>query len=75
MREVIEKVRQHSVTLKSQVSTVLITALVLDGWASALDHDVRVLEHVKELVALEDWRGRLGRTVDHFMRAGALLTA
>lgn len=71
LQDMIEKVRQHGVTLKSTVSTVVVTTLVLEGWSSKLNPDVRILDTLREILEV-DWKERVCRTVDKIMRSGAL---
>ncbi len=56
-------------TLRSSVSTVVVTSLVLEGWSSKLDPDVRILETMREMLAT-DWADRMSRTVDRIMNSG-----
>ena len=37
MQELLEVVRQHKVSIKSEMSIVVATSFVLEGWASKLD--------------------------------------
>jgi hypothetical protein len=59
------------VTLKSTVSTVVVTTLVLEGWSSKLNPDLLILDRVKDMLAM-DWRDRVGRAVDKIMAGGQL---
>jgi hypothetical protein len=59
------------VTLKSTVSTVVVTTLVLEGWSSKLNPDLLILDRVKDMLAT-DWRDRVGRAVDKIMAGGQL---
>ncbi|KAG2497982.1 hypothetical protein HYH03_004241 [Edaphochlamys debaryana] len=72
MRDIIERMRQHEVTLRSSVSTVVVTSLVLEGWSSKLDPDVRILETMRDMLA-DSLVERLGSAVDRVMASGALL--
>ena len=71
MREMIDAIREHEVTLKAAVSTVVVTTLVLEGWSSQLDPELRIMDTLRELLA-DDWKERLGRAVDAVMASGAL---
>jgi aarF domain-containing kinase len=59
------------VTLKSTVSTVVVTTLVLEGWSSKLNPDLKILDSMKDILAT-DWSDRMGRAVDKIMATGTL---
>lgn len=71
LRDMIETLREHHVTLKSAVSTVVVTTLVLEGWSSKLNPDLRIVDTLKDLLAT-DWTDRMSRTVDKIMHTGSL---
>lgn len=71
LESMIDKVREHQVTLKSTVSTVVVTTLVLEGWSSKLHPDMRILDFMRDMLVV-DWGERIGRTVDKIMRNGSL---
>lgn len=48
------------VTLRSTVSTVVVTTLVLEGWSSKLNPDMRILDHMRDIL-LVDWGDRISR--------------
>eukprot|EP00198_Chlamydomonas_reinhardtii_P013171 XP_001702508.1 predicted protein [Chlamydomonas reinhardtii] len=52
------------VTLRSSVSTVVVTSLVLEGWSSKLDPDVRILDTMRDMLGTDNWAERLGGVVD-----------
>ncbi len=58
-------------TLKSTVSTVVVTTLVLEGWSSKLNPDMKILDSMRDVLAT-DWRDRVGRAVDKIMASGSL---
>lgn len=66
LRDMIETIRQHQVTLKSTVSTVVVTTLVLEGWSSRLHPDLSIMDTLKDVLAT-DWRERISKTVDRIM--------
>ena len=66
----IETIRQHQVTLKSTVSTVVVTTLVLEGWSSRLHPDLSILDGLRDVLAT-DWRARISKTVDRIMTGDA----
>ena len=70
LRDMIEELRRHQVTLKSTVSTVVVTTLVLEGWSSRLHPDLSIMDTLKEVLAT-DWRARISRTVDRVMTGDA----
>lgn len=47
----------------------MVTAMVLEGWSSKLDPDLRILDHMRDLLVV-DWGDRISRTVDKIMRNG-----
>jgi aarF domain-containing kinase len=59
------------VTLKSTVSTVVVTTLVLEGWSRELNPDLRIMDTLRDMLAV-DWKERLGRAVDKVMAGGQL---
>ncbi|GFR41310.1 hypothetical protein Agub_g1990 [Astrephomene gubernaculifera] len=74
IRDLIERMRQHQVTLRSSVSTVVVTSLVLEGWSSKLDPDVRILDTMRDMLAM-DWPERISMAVDRVVGSGGLLEA
>ena len=56
-------VRENDVALKGVVSTVVVTTLVLEGWSTKLDPDIRILCTLKNLLP-QEWRERAGRLVE-----------
>ncbi|KXZ42332.1 hypothetical protein GPECTOR_160g114 [Gonium pectorale] len=75
IRDVIDRMRRHGVTLRSSVSTVVVTSLVLEGWSSRLDPELRVLERMRGMLGGEGWGERVGAGVDRLLGAGALMEA
>jgi predicted unusual protein kinase regulating ubiquinone biosynthesis (AarF/ABC1/UbiB family) len=51
------------VTLKSTVSTVVVTTLVLEGWSRELNPDLHIMDTLKVMLA-SDWKERLSAAVD-----------
>ncbi|GFH25969.1 ABC1 domain-containing protein, partial [Haematococcus lacustris] len=74
IESIIDTLRQHQVTLKSTVSTVVVTTLVLEGWSSKLNPDMRILDHMRDMLQA-DWGERIGRIVDKTMSSGSLAIA
>jgi hypothetical protein len=54
------------VHLTGVVSTVVITTVVLEGWSTKLDPDIRVLELLSSVLPGR-WQERLGGAVDRMM--------
>lgn len=57
--DMIDCLRQHHVTLKSTVSTVVVTTLVLEGWSSKLKPDLHILDRIRDLLSSHDWVERV----------------
>jgi aarF domain-containing kinase len=72
--DMIEQLRRHQVTLKSTISTVVVTTLVLEGWSSRLNPDLHIMDTLRELLA-NSWNERLSRAVDNIMSGGSLAVA
>jgi len=69
--KVLASVREHGVSIRADVSSVVASALVLEGWSSALDPDIRILERVKSALPLT-LRERVERWGDQMVTAPAL---
>lgn len=52
-------------SLKGVVSTVVVTTLVLEGWSSKLNPDIRILEKLQDLLPLS-WPERTQRFIAEF---------
>lgn len=65
MQDVMETVRVHNVNLRGVVSTVVVTTLVLEGWSSKLNPDLKMLEELKDLLPLS-WPERVQAYVEAF---------
>lgn len=63
---VLDSMRRNRLTLDGAVSTTLITVLTLEGWASKLDPNIRILDTIKRLLP-QPW----ARRVDHAVAVGA----
>ena len=53
------------VNLKGVVSTVVVTTLVLEGWSSKLNPDIRILDKLQELLPLS-WSERTQNLIAEF---------
>lgn len=71
LQDMIEQLRQHQVTLKATVSTVVVTTLVLEGWSKELNPDLHIMDALRDMLAV-DWKERLSRAVDKVMASGSL---
>jgi predicted unusual protein kinase regulating ubiquinone biosynthesis (AarF/ABC1/UbiB family) len=71
LQDMIEELRQHQVTLKSTVSTVVVTTLVLEGWSRELNPDLHIMDTLRDMLAV-DWKDRISRAVDKVMASGQL---
>ena len=60
---VLDSMRRHRLTLDGAVSTTLITVLTLEGWATKLDPQIRILETIKGLLP-QPPGARLGDATD-----------
>jgi aarF domain-containing kinase len=74
VRAVMETVRRHGVHIRGVVSTVVMTSLVLEGWSSELDPEIRVLETVRAQLP-EARARRLGASLEVPMAAPLLAQA
>lgn len=62
----------EQVTLKSTVSTVVVTTLVLEGWSRELNPDLHIMDTLRDMLAA-DWKERLSRAVDKVRGCAVLL--
>lgn len=70
-KDMIETLRKHSVTLKSTVSTVVVTTLVLEGWSQQLNPDLHILDTMRDMLSVK-WADRISLTVDKIMSSGSV---
>jgi aarF domain-containing kinase len=61
--QMMNMVRQHQVHLRGVVSTVVITSMVLEGWSSKLNPDIRIVDSLREILP-QAWGVRLGKAID-----------
>jgi aarF domain-containing kinase len=71
VREVLEKMRKNRMTLDPGASTTMLTVLALEGWATALYPDIRILDAVGGLLPTAP-NIRLQNTVDMLVSADLL---
>mmetsp|Transcript_45749 Transcript_45749/g.115661 ORF Transcript_45749/g.115661 Transcript_45749/m.115661 type:complete len:683 (-) Transcript_45749:139-2187(-) len=72
--DMLETIRQHGVSIRGTVSTLLVTTMVLEGWSTKLHPDIRILESIKEVLP-GDWNDRISRLVDKLVLSGEIATA
>ena len=66
--------RRHQVALKGVVSTVVVTTMVLEGWSSKLNPDIKVMGALRDLLPM-GWRDRIQLTVDRLMTSDPAMLA
>jgi aarF domain-containing kinase len=71
--EVLEVMRRHRITMDGAASTVLLTVLALEGWATKLDPDIRILDTICELIP-RPWKHRILAVVDRLMLSDVVHT-
>ncbi|KAK4741038.1 hypothetical protein SAY87_024626 [Trapa incisa] len=67
MQDLLEKVRHHKVNVDGNVTTVMVTTLVLEGWQRKLDPGYDVLDTLQTLLLRADWAKSLSYTIDGLM--------
>ncbi|KAL0041617.1 hypothetical protein WJX79_009511 [Trebouxia sp. C0005] len=70
--DMMEKIRMHQVNLKGVVSTVVVTTMVLEGWSSKLNPDIKIMDALKDILPMS-WNERIARTVDKQVMSDAIL--
>jgi aarF domain-containing kinase len=65
IQDMMETVRQHQVTLRGVVSTVVVTTLVLEGWSSKLNPDIQMLAKLRSLLPAT-WPERINNAITAF---------
>lgn len=70
--DMMEKIRVHQVNLKGVVSTVVVTTMVLEGWSSKLNPDIKIMDALKDILPMS-WNERIARTVDKQVMSDAIL--
>jgi len=66
LSKTMDLMRVHRVNISGEVSTILVQLFVLEGWASQLDRDVRIMEMVKRMMPGE-WQYRMPGQCDRLM--------
>ncbi|KAM7525157.1 hypothetical protein LguiA_015059 [Lonicera macranthoides] len=67
MHQLLEKVRRYKVNIDSNVCTVMVTTLVLEGWQRKLDPDYDVMHTLQTLLLKADWAKSLTYTIEGLM--------
>ena len=70
--EMMEMIRQHQVNLKGVVSTVVVTTLVLEGWSTKLNPDIKIMDALKDILPMS-FNERITRTVDKLMLSDLMM--
>eukprot|EP00891_Asterochloris_glomerata_P006606 jgi/Astpho2/6606/fgenesh1_pm.00101_%23_7_t len=70
--EMMEMIRQHQVNLKGVVSTVVVTTLVLEGWSTKLNPDIKIMDALKDILPMS-FNERITRTVDKLMLSDLMI--
>lgn len=52
--------------MRGVVSTIAVTTIVLEGWSSKLNPDIKIMAALRDNLPL-DWRDRMSIVVDKFM--------
>ena len=68
------QIRRHQVVLKGIVSTVVVTTLVLEGWSSKLNPDIKIMSALRDMLPMS-WHDRVTLIVDRFMTLDSALMA
>lgn len=61
LHEVLEKVRQHRVNVAGEVSSVIVTTMVLEGWSAQLDPDLDIINVMREILSASEKVSRFQR--------------
>ena len=70
--EMMEMIRQHQVNLKGVVSTVVVTTLVLEGWSTKLNPDIKIMDALRDILPMS-FNERITRTVDKLMLSDLMM--
>ena len=58
-----DTIREHNIQIPGVVSNVIISTVVLEGWSSKLNPDIRILESLKEFLPAA-WEERMKKLVE-----------
>ncbi|KAK6946784.1 ABC1 atypical kinase-like domain [Dillenia turbinata] len=67
MQILLDQVRRHKVNIDSNVCTVMVTTLVLEGWQRKLDPEYDVMHTLQTLLFKVDWAESLFYTIEGLM--------
>lgn len=70
IQDILGHVRTHQVNLKSSVSTLVATTLVLEGWSTRLNPDIVILEQIGQ--ALPNGSDRMMSTIEKIASMGSI---
>ncbi|KAK9817109.1 hypothetical protein WJX72_009682 [[Myrmecia] bisecta] len=68
--DMMEKIRQHQVSLKGVVSTVVVTTMVLEGWSTKLNPDIKIMNALKEILPMS-WKDYILREMETWLAKDA----
>jgi len=72
--DMMDTVRRHGLHLKGIVSTVVITTMVLEGWSTKLNPEIRILETLRDTLPTA-WTDRMNSSVDRVVGDASLMLA
>ncbi|GAB4831086.1 hypothetical protein Ancab_005096 [Ancistrocladus abbreviatus] len=67
MQQLLDHVRRHKVNIDGNVTTVLVTTLVLEGWQRKLDPDYNIMRTLQSMLFKVDWAQSLTYTIEGLM--------
>ncbi|GAB4826836.1 hypothetical protein Ancab_033715 [Ancistrocladus abbreviatus] len=67
MQQLLEQVRRHRVNIDGNVTTVIVTTLVLEGWQRKLDPGYDVMRTLQTMLFKADWAQSLSYTIEGLM--------
>lgn len=67
MHELLDQVRRHKVNIDGNVTTVMVTTLVLEGWQRKLDPEYDVMHTLQTMLFKVDWAESLFYTIEGLM--------
>jgi aarF domain-containing kinase len=70
---IMDTIRKHQVHLNGVVSTVVFSSMVLEGWSTKLNPDIRIVETLKEMLPSE-WKTRAQSAVDKVVDNQLMIT-
>jgi aarF domain-containing kinase len=64
--DMMDSIRERGIQIPGAVSSVVITTMVLEGWSTKLNPDIRILESLKEMLPTA-WEERMKKAVDNVL--------